>query len=96
MNPLIYCQEALQTLANVPSTRWAITFVKLKMEFTRRFSNGFIFSTRFGADFFQTTEEHLRLNTRLKPEKGEALGEYDLSYNKWLDITTKALSVTPA
>lgn len=84
--PLEYCQQALKILSTTPLNQWAVTFVNLKMQFSRTFTQGYIFSTRFGADFFQITEEHLRMNTQLKPDSGNELGVYDKNYNRWLSI----------
>jgi hypothetical protein len=43
------CQNVL---AQTPIGEWAKTFVELRMNFYREYQHPFVFSTRFGADFF--------------------------------------------
>lgn len=63
---------------------FAETFVKLKMDFFRSYQNGMIFSTRFGADFFQEVRRRIIENEPIKAIVGEKLGEYDENFNRWL------------
>lgn len=51
------------------------------MQFLQLYHPGVIFSTRFGADFFEETLDHLYTGKLLT---GDPLGEYDRNFNKWL------------
>lgn len=50
------------------------------------YQKGYVFSTRFGADFFSLTLQHILNNQPIVPEKGEKLGEYDKNFNEWMKI----------
>lgn len=73
-------------LENTSIEKWAEVFVELKMEFCRKNQMGFIFSTRFGADFFIECKNWILRNDFLIPENGEKLGDYDKNFNSWLKI----------
>lgn len=84
MTPLQFIQRARLMLAVEHSKKWAETFVYLRIRFCREHSNGYIFSTRFGANFFEEVESFLLGGKLLEPEKGQKLGEYDENFNRWL------------
>jgi len=83
MNDIIqFCVETKELLRN--SEDFAATYVHRKMEFFRKFQTPFIFSTKFGAEFFDEVHKYLVTNQNLKPESGQTLGEYDVNFNQWL------------
>lgn len=84
MHPIEYCQSAVTRLQALSGEAFAIAFCNMKMEFHRMFQDGLIFSTRFGASFFDDTLYHLKRKEMLKPAPGEPLGEYDANFNKWI------------
>lgn len=86
MHPLTFIRRAQLMLLTTPAKQWAETFVLLRMRFYREHSNGYIFSTRFGASFFDEVEEFLSNNKFLQPENGQKLGEYDENFNRWLKV----------
>ena len=61
-------------------------FVKLKMEFYHHYQRDFVFSTRFGANFFEEVFNWIQRGDFLAPESGGQLGEYDKNFNAWLKI----------
>lgn len=75
--------EIIQTLDQTPKNEWAAKYVELKMNFFRRYQNGLIFSTTFGADFFNSVRSHILNDEPLKASGGE-LGDYDKNFNFWL------------
>jgi hypothetical protein len=79
-------ENAIELLNKSPN--FAVDFVRLKMEFFRNFQTPLIFSTRFGAEFFDTTAYHLRTKTPLRANVGEILGDYDVKFNKFLTISS--------
>lgn len=86
MTPQIFVRRAQLMLLTTPAKQWAETFVSLRMRFCREHSNGYIFSTRFGASFFDEVADFLSSNKFLQPEKGQKLGEYDENFNRWLKV----------
>ena len=62
------------------------TWVELRMNFARKFTIPYIFSTRFGANFFDEVESFLLNDKYLTPPKGEQLSEYDKNFNNWLKV----------
>jgi hypothetical protein len=86
MTPLTFVRRAKLMLLTAPAKQWAETFVYLRMRFCREHSNGYIFSTRFGAAFFDEVEEFLSNNKSLQSENGQKLGEYDENFNRWLKV----------
>lgn len=91
MNSLEYVQDARAQLAKADGKYWAELWVNLRMDFHRKYSMGFIFSTRLSADFFIATEAFLLNDELMQADKGEKLGEYDQNYNKWLVQERKKL-----
>ena len=87
LSPLQYVRTVNSMLAECDSSLWAKRWVDFRMDFTRRYSNGYIFSTRFGIDFFQEIESFLLGEKFLTPPKGESLSEYDRNFNMWLKMT---------
>ena len=49
---LDHCKQVQQQLDSLNDQRWGLFFVEARMDFHRRFCNGFIFSTSHGIDFF--------------------------------------------
>ena len=74
-----YCNEAVTRLQQTKT--FGAVFVQLRMDFHLQFCRGFIFSTRFGASFFEDVLHHVETGTGIKQEQ---LGEFDLNFNKWL------------
>lgn len=80
-----YCKEACEVLRNCKSGHeFAVAFCDMKQEFFRLYQDGQIFSTRFGADFFEEVGEHILSRKPLVAPEGEKLGEFDQSFNAWL------------
>jgi len=86
MNTLKFIRSAQTELLATPAKQWAETFVRLRMRFCREHSNGYIFSTRFGASFFDEVADLLVSGKNLQPEKDQKLGEYDENFNRWLKV----------
>lgn len=86
MNPLQFIRTAKLMLAECESSLWASLWVDLRMNFARKYTNGYLFSTKFGIDFFQEVEFFLLGEKFLEPQKGESLSEYDKNFNKWLKV----------
>jgi len=77
-----FCEHANLELKN--SKDFAVAYVKLRIEFFHKFNKGFIFSTRFGAEFFEEVLNRVANNISIKADKGEKIGEYDVNFNTWL------------
>jgi hypothetical protein len=76
------CQAVIQLRQ---SQAFATEYVRLKAEFFHRFQGGMVFSTRFGAEFFEEVKAFLENpKQRLQPVDG-ILGEFDRNFNRWLD-----------
>ena len=86
VNALTFCRDAMSRLGEVAPSSYGRTWVRLRMEFHNAFCGEFIFSTRFGADFFEETTVFLEGDSFLKPVPGEKLGEYDQQFNTWLRL----------
>lgn len=71
----------IQKLNECPKDKWAELFVQLKLEFFRDYQLGCVFSTQFGADFFEECYNWIRRNDFLPPN-----GEYDKVFNAWLKV----------
>ena len=56
------------------------------MSFYRKHQHPFVFSTRFGADFFDELRKAVEYNYFIQPAPGEVLSEYDKNFNTWLKI----------
>jgi len=84
MNPLpqMYCLVAMDELRDCKN--FGETFVHLKMHFFRTYQSGVIFSTRFGAEFFNEVYYRIVNNKPIVAEKGSLLGEFDKNFNAWL------------
>jgi len=89
MNPLQFAKTALPIL-NKSGKNYGVNWVKLKIKFHNRYQKTLIFSTRFGADFFNEVIYRIENKKPIVPEKDsngklEKLGDdYDLNFNKWL------------
>ena len=81
-NIISFCEQANLELKN--SKDFAVTYVNLRIEFFHKFNKGFIFSTRFGAEFFEEVLDRVVNNIPIKSDKGEKIGEYDINFNTWL------------
>jgi len=79
-----YCAEACKALER--SSNFAQTYVDLKQDFFNKFQAPYVFSTTFGAAFFEEIHFRLQHNKPLtKEELGvKQLGEYDKNFNIWL------------
>lgn len=75
MNPTMmeYARVAKMQLEDVPKHLWAVWFVELRMQFSRRFLQGPC-STAHGADFFD--------NVLAGPENWTEPGEYGNNFRK--------------
>ena len=82
MNESAFCSEAIKILSQSP--HFGDDFCRLKIEFFRKFQNGIVFSTRFGAKFFEDVLDLIESKKYIVPEPGTTLGEYDKNINKWL------------
>ena len=90
MNSLLKAaQDAVAELTN--SVQFGADFVRLKLQFATIHQDGFIFSTRFGADFFAEVSNRLQTGELIKAEPGQKLGEYDKNFNNWLTAKTAKL-----
>ena len=95
MTPLLYVEMALATLSGLRGEAWAKAFVEQRMNFHRQCSNGYVFSTRFGSDFFTEAKTYLLNNKLLTPEHGgTVLGEYDKNFNEWLNTLERIIYET--
>lgn len=82
-HPSIFCTRAIRNLQQ--SDNFAVDFVKLKIQFIHEHQAGYIFSTRFGANFFDEVLTWIGRNDYLKPVDNKSeLGEYDKNFNAWL------------
>ena len=89
MNPLMFIQQARIMLMLASRKQWSRTYVELRMKFAREYNLGYIFSTRFGAYFFDEVEQYLLNRNFIQAEKGQQLGEYDKNFNDWLKQVRK-------
>lgn len=71
-----FCQEALIKLSTLKNEEWARTFCELRVEFHRKYSNGLVFSTFHGVDFFNNV-----INCLDRAEWTEK-GEYGNNFRK--------------
>ena len=83
MNVYLYACDACHTLRGAKD--FAAEFVRLRMEFFRTFQNGLVFSTRFGADFFDEIKVALETGKKIPHDQSGILGDYDKNFNRWLD-----------
>lgn len=86
MRTLSEIRRCIDVLAQSPKEDWAKTFVELRMNFYRHYQNPFVFSTRFGAEFFEELRRAVEYNYPIIPLPGEVLSEYDKNFNTWLEI----------
>lgn len=77
-------RRCLNVLAQTSTKEWAKTFVELRIQFYRKHQHPFVFSTRFGADFFEELRKAILNNQPIQPAPGEVLSEYDKNFNAWL------------
>ncbi len=76
---IAYCKIAQHLLKN--SSDFGTDFCNYKQDFFRKYQRGIVFSTRFGADFFDCIIELLQARAFIP-----ANGEYDNNINKWLKL----------
>jgi hypothetical protein len=81
-NPLDYARKALTILKS--SNSYADDWVKLRLEFFRRWQRGFIFSTSITINFFENIVFWLTSDT-LPP----AAELYDRNFKVWVEETKK-------
>lgn len=75
-----FCEEVLNELELCQGERWAVRWTELRMELSRKYAGGLIFSTSHGIDFFSNVlasyngeawlEEDERATGRLTNEYG--------------------------
>jgi hypothetical protein len=81
MNAMEFAEMAKQKLAK--SSCFAKDFCDLRMEFSRKYQGGLIFSTAIGGpEFFDTIINYL--NPANSGQKYPEKGEYDKNFNKWI------------
>lgn len=78
--------ENIEVLQKTPMDDWARVFVALKIEFAKDYQQGLIFSTRFGAAFFEEILYWLERDDYLKSSDSQPLGQYDKNFNTWLKL----------
>ena len=66
------------------SSNFARDFVDFKMQFFRNHQYGYVFSNRFGADFFSEVCRWISRGDFLEPDADGKLGEFDRNFNAWL------------
>jgi len=83
---LIFIKETEALLEPLKGHAWAETWCERKMEFFRRFHDGLITSTSYGAGFFEVVKSHL--NGLKLPPITPMMGEYELNFRtlikRWL------------
>lgn len=90
MSVIEYLQNCIKQLSECSAKEFGDLYANLKIDFFRKYQKGYIFSTRFGADFFEKCLQWIKGSGHLQPENPkEKLGEYDINFNKWLDIIRK-------
>jgi hypothetical protein len=89
VSALVYVNDVLNKLDKHEGKDWAYWFVEYLMDFSRKYTKGYLFSTRFGGSFFEEIQGYLTSNAFIEPEKGITLGEYDKNFNAWLKIHRK-------
>jgi len=77
-------RRCIKVLSQTPTGEWAKTFVDLKMSFYRKYQHPYIFSTKFGADFFEELQEAVENNKFIYPNQNEILSDCDKNFNIWL------------
>jgi hypothetical protein len=81
MTPIEFCKNAVQVLQL--SSNFGEDYVKLKMDFYS-YHHPYVFSTRFGAEFFDETLRCLLNKETIKAGPNEKLGMYDENFNVWI------------
>jgi hypothetical protein len=79
--------EAIATLEK--SSNFGRDFCRLKQDFFRKHQRGFVFSTRFGASFFESVRHYVITGEQLAPPPGEKQGDFDRNFNIWLKQVRK-------
>ena len=82
-----YCKGAiwfLNFITTEGSPNFGAHFITLKQGFYKEYQDNFIFSTRFGASFFEEVLDRVTNERYITPEPKEKLGLYDENFNKWL------------
>lgn len=85
MKTISALNECINILQNTPNTVWAERFVELKMKFFRSHQMGLIFSTQFGADFFDECKRWIYRKDYIS-SSGGIVGEFDKNFNAWLKV----------
>jgi len=80
-DPLSYCLLVLKKLKDCSIKDYSCIWVNSRMEFCRTYCKGFIFSNRFGLDFFEKVAYWLSQDDYLYFDK---MSEYDKNFNRWL------------
>jgi hypothetical protein len=78
-----FCIYAIIELKKCPALLFGETFVRLRMEFYRKHSNGLICSTALGADFFSTLLDCINGE---EWDKKEHKGEYEDNFRKLIQM----------
>jgi hypothetical protein len=76
---IAYCKIAQHFLKQ--SSNFGEDFCRYKQHFFTKYQRGIVFSTRFGADFFDCIIELLQKRALIPSN-----GEYDNNINKWLEM----------
>lgn len=84
--PEFFCLFAIDILNTLKGEQYGKMWCEFKMAFCKQYQKGLIFSTRFGADFFEETLNYLNSKDFLKAFPGQELGVYDKNFNEWLKI----------
>ncbi len=82
----LYCINAINYLANCPKNVWAAEFVRLRMEFCRKYQNGLIFSTSHGTEFFKNVVDCL---DGVEWSTKEYKGIYEDNFRKMIEMERK-------
>lgn len=86
MRTITEIRRCQSVLAQTPIGEWAKTFVELRINFYRKYQHPLVFSTRFGANFFDELRNAVENNQSIQPAPGEILSEYDKNFNAWLKV----------
>ena len=97
----LYVTSACDTLRH--SRNFAEDYVRLKTEFFHLFqwitnqqgkTEYLVFSTRYGADFFEEIRNHIERDKGILPDpESGILGEWDKNFNLWLKSFDKILTI---
>lgn len=94
MNAIAYVNQTLERLELLKGDAWAKYWVYRRMEFSRQYTPGLLFSTRLGL-FFEEVLHHYKTGEQLEPIKGTELSDYDKMFNKWIVNLRKDVNFIP-